>query len=125
MTESVRKTILVVEDEELLRFVISDELRDAGFEVIEASDGQEAMAVLANGAAIDLLFTDIRMPGELSGWDVAEEARNVRPDMAVIYASGFSDDDLRIVPGARFFKKPYRAMTIIETARELGVQPEA
>jgi hypothetical protein len=65
------------------------------------------------------------MPGELSGWDVAEAARNVRPDIPVLYATGFSDDELRIVPGRRFFKKRYRVTSIIDTARQLGVDPTA
>ena len=125
MVEPVRPTVLLVEDEELVRLVIGDELRDAGYEVVEASNGTEALDMLNNGAAVDLLFTDIRMPGELSGWDVAERARSVRPDIPVIYASGFSDDQQRIVPGAYYFKKPYRASAIIEAACGLGVAPAA
>jgi CheY-like chemotaxis protein len=117
--------VLLVEDEELLRLVIGEELRDRGFEVIEANDGAVAVEVLAKGASIDLLVTDIRMPGALSGWDVAEQARNLRPGLPVIYATGFSDDAPRIVPGGRFFKKPYRASAIIDAARELGVCPSA
>lgn len=118
-----KPTVLFVEDEDLLRLVISDELRDAGYDVIEASDGGDAVRVLESDGSVDLLFTDIRMPGALSGWDVAEEARSLRPDLPVIYATGYSDDALRIVPGGRFFKKPYKATAIVEAARELGVPP--
>lgn len=125
MAKSPRPNVLLVEDEELLRLVIGEELRDGGFEVIEASDGAVAMDVLAKQASIDLLVTDIRMPGVLSGWDVAEQARTLRPGLPVIYATGFSDDAPRIVPGGRFFKKPYRASAIIDAARELGVCPSA
>ena len=125
MIGPVRPTVLLVEDEELVRLVIGDELRDAGYEVLEASNGTEAVDILNNAAAVDLLFTDIRMPGELSGWDVAERARSVRPDIPVIYASGFSDGQPRLVPGACYFKKPYRARAIIEAACGLGVAPAA
>lgn len=125
MTPSARPTILVVEDEALLRLVIADELRDAGFAVVEANDGGEAIDVLTKQLPVDLLFTDIRMPGDLSGWDLAEQARDLRPNIPVIYATGFSDDAPRLVPGARLFKKPYRASTIIDAAHELGVLPRA
>jgi CheY-like chemotaxis protein len=113
--------VLLVEDEALLRLVMADELQDAGFAVIQASDGHGALQMLSDQGSVDLLFTDIRMPGGLSGWDVAEQARLLRPDIAVIYATGFSDDAPRIVPGARFFKKPYRASAVVDAARELGV----
>ena len=116
-----KPTVLVVEDEELLRIIVNDELREAGFEVMEAEDGGKALAILTSGRRVDLLFTDIRMPGGLSGWDVAEQARALRPDLPVIYATGFSDECPRIVEGARFFKKPYRPSAIIDAARELGV----
>lgn len=125
MAEPDSPTVLLVEDEALLRIVIGDELRDAGFEVIEAGDGGEALRFLADGVRVDLLFTDIRMPGEASGWDVAERARKLRPDIPVIYATGYSEDPLRIVPGGKFFKKPYAVHAIIEAARELGVAAPA
>lgn len=121
MSLTEEPTVLFVEDEELLRFVIAEAMRDAGFEVIEVGDGESALAVLSNGSKVDLLFTDIRMPGPLNGWDVAERARALRPNIPVIYATGFSDEELRIVPEGRFFKKPYRASAIVEAARDLGV----
>lgn len=123
MTTSGRPAVLIVEDEELVRLIIAEELREAGFEVIEVEDGPRAVEVLRSGEAIDLLFTDIRMPGSLTGWDIAEEARNLRPDIAVIYATGFSEEALRIVPGGLFFKKPYRASAIVDAAQSLGVSP--
>jgi CheY-like chemotaxis protein len=123
MAASAKPIVLLVEDEALLRLIMADELRDAGYEVIEASDGGGAMEILKEQASVDLLFTDIRMPGALSGWDVAERARDLRPHIRVIYATGFSEDAPRVVPGALFFKKPYRASAIIDAARALGVAP--
>lgn len=125
MASSAKPTLLLVEDEDLLRLVIADELRDAGFDVIEAGEGAAAIEVLRNGSAVDLLFTDIRMPGQLNGWDVAEQARHLRPDIPVIYATGYSEDAPRIVPQGRLFRKPYRAGAIIAAAGELGVFPSA
>ena len=123
--EPTRPTVLLVEDEALLRMIIADELLDAGYSVVEASDGQRALEMLTEHSSVDLLFTDIRMPGGLSGWDVAEQARALCPNIPVIYATGFSDDRPRVVPGARFFRKPYRASAIVDAARELGVSPSA
>lgn len=123
MTACDKPVLLMVEDEELLRLVIVDELREAGFHVIEAANGAAALELLTDDQPIDLLFTDIRMPGALTGWDVAEQARNLRPELAVIYATGFSENAPRLVSGSRFFKKPYRVNAIIEAARDLGVSP--
>jgi two-component system, response regulator PdtaR len=116
-----KPVILFVEDEELLRDVIAEELRDAGFEVIEAGEAEAALQALVVAPNIDLLFTDIRMPGTTSGWDLAEQARRLRPQLAVFYATGFSEI-LRPVPDSRLFKKPYRAATIIEALAELGLR---
>jgi CheY-like chemotaxis protein len=121
MASSSKPTVLVVEDEALLRIIVTEELQEAGFEVLEAGDGHSALEILKSRCEVDLLFTDIRMPGDLSGWDVAEEARREHPHLPVIYATGYSEDPLRVVPGGRFFKKPYRASAILEAVRDLGV----
>lgn len=118
MTE-LRPRVLVVEDEMLVRLSVAEELEDAGYHVIEAADGQAALAVLHGDDRIDVVFTDIRMPGGIDGWDLAERARTIRPDIPVIYATGFSGDDLRLVPGARFLKKPYRIGDILSAIGEL------
>ena len=69
-----KSTILVVEDEPLVREIIVSELEDAGYEVLEAADGAAALALLRE-ARVDLLFTDIRLPGEVDGWMFSREAR--------------------------------------------------
>lgn len=121
MANPGKPTVLVVEDEQLLRLIIVEELKEAGFDVVEASDGSAAVDILKARGCVDLLFTDIRMPGSLTGWDVAEQARGLCKDIPVIYATGFSGEAPRVVPGGRFFKKPYRVSAIIAAARELGV----
>ncbi len=108
--------VLVVEDEFLLRDTIAEELRDAGFEVIEAGTGSEAMIHLANA---DVLFTDIRLPGSMTGWDIAERCREAHPDLPVIYATGYSHVEPRRVPGSMFFQKPYQAEQVIKAIRQL------
>lgn len=110
MAPRSRPTVLVVEDEALLRLIIVDELQEAGFDVVEASDGSEALDALNSCDGIDLLFTDIRMPGPLNGWDVAEQARNMRPGIPVIYATGFSEAAPRIASGIDDLSWPVRLL---------------
>ena len=68
---------------------------------------------------IDILFTDIRLPGSLDGWEVARVARRARAALPVIYATGYTVDRMAEVPGAIFLHKPYQPSTIVETIRRL------
>ncbi len=121
MTKPSQPTVLIVEDEDLVRDIAVTEFEDAGYAVLEAADSATAIALLSGPEVIDLLFTDIRLPGTLDGWGIAAKARVLRPEIAVIYATGFSADDPKLVPGSRFFKKPYFPVAVIEAARGLGV----
>jgi len=100
-------TILVAEDESLLRLTIVSALRDDGWTVWETSSGEEAIARLQSAADIDIVFTDIQLAGELSGWDIAEQFRALRADGKVIYASGNARNRSRQVADSLFFDKPY------------------
>ena len=111
--------ILVVEDEWLVRDVIVSYLKEAGWEVLEASTGESAIGLLENTPKIDVLVTDIQLAGDLSGWDVAEAARAVIPEVPVIYASGNLVDRSRAVANSLFFSKPYRAAAIIEACSRI------
>jgi CheY-like chemotaxis protein len=97
--------VLVVEDDELVREVAVEGLMEAGFEVVEAASAEEALARCEEHVA-DVLFTDIRLPGSLDGWDVAEQCRETNPGLPVIYATGFSHVRPRPVPGSVWFQKP-------------------
>jgi CheY-like chemotaxis protein len=109
--------VLIVEDEPLILCVAQAEFEDAGYEVIAAADGQEALAALESHPDVDVLFTDIRIPGALDGWALARSARQLVPGLAVIYATGFSQDQGLPVEGSLFFMKPYRLSRIIEAVR--------
>jgi DNA-binding response OmpR family regulator len=111
--------VLVVEDEILLREMIAEELRDAGFDVLEAADGDVASRFLLADGRIDVLFTDIRLPGRLDGWAVAQLAREHRTALPVIYASGYTVDRSAVVPDAIFLDKPYQPSLIVATIRKL------
>ena len=114
-----RNAILVVEDEALLREIIVSELDDAGFTVHEAASAQEALDVLEH-ERVCLLFTDIRMPGDMDGWDLAEEARRRRPELKVIYASGYSVQAPRLVPNSLYLGKPYRPSEVLSAIEKLS-----
>lgn len=120
-TSVPRPLLLVVEDEPLVRELIVLELEDAGYDVVEAEDGPTALAILHDRPSVSLLFTDIRLPGGLTGWDIAERARALRPDLPVIYTTGYSSDGPRLVAGAEFLRKPYRSAMVLEAIDRLGI----
>jgi two-component system, response regulator PdtaR len=111
-------TILVVEDEVLLRMVITDQLRDAGYSVIEAVNAHEATEVLRNSANIEVVISDIQMPGSMDGVDLARMIRSEYPAIKIVLASGH----LALVNWADhdgFFEKPYDADKIIRHIKAL------
>jgi CheY-like chemotaxis protein len=104
--------VLVVEDEYLIREVICCELLEAGFEVIEAANGVEAMEQLSGPLDFDVLFTDIRLGGGPDGWDVAHAFRAKYPGKPVAYASAYAPGERRPVEDSVFFPKPYRPSAV-------------
>lgn len=117
------RTILVVEDEELVRDLIARELEEAGFVVIEAATAEAGLDVLET-RPVGLLFTDIRLPGPMDGWRLAEEARACNPHLPVVYATGYSAEAPRLVAGGVFFRKPYLPSTVIAAIEKLvGGEP--
>ena len=81
-------SILVVEDEMLIRSVVSMYLRDCGFQVVEAGNADEAVRVLESGLAVDLVFSDVNMPGSMNGFGLAEWLHHQRPGLHLILTSG-------------------------------------
>jgi len=114
-----QRIALLVEDEWLIRMEIADALDDAGWIVIEAGSGEEAIALFANGGHADLLITDIRLPGELSGWDLAARLRALEPGLAVIYASANPAVEALQVAGSLFIGKPSRTSALIAACEQL------
>ena len=112
-----REVVLLVEDEVLVRAAAADMISDLGFVVLEAGDGASALAILESGARVDILFTDIGLPG-LRGDVMAGKAMVLRPGLKVVLASGYSDKDSVIgIDGAVGLEKPYDAAAL---ARALG-----
>jgi CheY-like chemotaxis protein len=111
--------VLVVEDDVLVREAIVLELEDAGLDVVTAQSGDEASFLLTKIKRIDLLLTDIRMPGRINGWVLADMARCRRPNLPVIYASGFDPQQAREVEDSIFVAKPYRTGDILAAIKKL------
>jgi DNA-binding NtrC family response regulator len=109
-------TILVVEDEPLVRLSVATELRDGGYKVIEAGTADEALITLAGDEAIDLVFCDVLMPGAKGGLTLASWMREQRPETPVILTSG-SDTVVRYFSEATipFVPKPYRLGDLLAT----------
>ena len=103
--------MLVVEDEALIRIAVADYLRDCGYRVVEAGSGDEAVAVLGKTAIrIDVVFTDVNMPGSLNGFGLAQWVRRERPDVRVILTSGITrtaEEARDLCAHGPFMAKPY------------------
>ncbi|MEO6388590.1 MAG: response regulator [Croceibacterium sp.] len=113
-------TVLLVEDEVLVRELASEDLADAGFAVTAANDADEAMEHLNRGAQFDLLFTDIRMPGAFDGWQLAANAKAMIPGIKVIYATGLDGAADNLASDERYVRKPYSLRDLGKALGDLG-----
>ena len=114
----VRKCILVVEDEFLIRCMLSEELRDADYQVIEACDATEALSVLKT-VQPDLIISDVRMPGPLNGMDLLALVRETMPTLPVIIISGHLHPAQALIEGAtQFVAKPYLLEAVVEAVQK-------
>ena len=118
---AVRKpVVLVVEDELLIRTLALEMVEEAGFEVIEACDADEAIRILESRQDIRAVFTDIHMPGSMDGLRLARAVRDRWPPVALIVTSGvanLADGDLPT--GGRFLRKPYLLSEVGTALRDL------
>lgn len=113
-----RQCVLVVEDELLIRTILGDELRDAGFHVIEAFNGDEAVVVLKS-VVPDLIITDVRMPGSLDGMGLFALVRASFPTLPVIITSGHMRPDLAINDRVtQFVAKPYSMEFVVKVVQD-------
>ena len=116
--------VLFVEDEYLLREATREDLEELGLTTTCVCDCDEGWTVLTSDAQIDVLLTDIRTPGHLDGWQLARQAREIRPDLRVIYISGYSANGLQLVPGGKLLQKPYRFDELKAALSDLVAQPD-
>jgi CheY-like chemotaxis protein len=118
---------LLVDDNEAMREVAAMQLQTLGYEVIVAETPAEALDVLRSPRSIDLLLTDIVMPG-LDGRELAIKARELRPQLAVLFTSGFTESTIAASLSAEFsghiLSKPYRQIDLAKRLRDLFSQME-
>jgi CheY-like chemotaxis protein len=117
------RRLLLVEDEILVRDTLADELREEGFDVIEAGTGDEAIRLLEQRTDFDVVCTDVRMPGKADGIDVAVCARGRMPSVPVLVVSGYASELGRrldvLAPPSAFLAKPFRFSDVSGTLRRL------
>ena len=113
------RKVLVVEDDELVRELATGQLETAGFEVVEARTGEDAVERF-RAEAPDYLLTDINLPGALDGGDVAERCRAVQPELPIVYFTCDTFVEGRPMPGSRYVRKPYLSSQLVAAFAELA-----
>jgi DNA-binding NtrC family response regulator len=115
--------VLVVEDEVLIRSLFAEALRDVGCQVVEAARADEALAYIGSGGMVDVVFSDVRMPGALDGVELARRLGHLKPSLPVILTSGHLR--LEDMDGScLFLPKPYRLERAVAAVFEvLGLEP--
>lgn len=117
------EVILAVEDDDIVRKLVVDNLDKLGYRVLEAADGAAALEILRSSARIDLLFTDVILPGGMTGLELAEESRTLRPGLRVLFTSGYTKSSTvhqgKIDESVHLLSKPYRREELNRKIREV------
>ncbi|MBB4359135.1 signal transduction histidine kinase/CHASE3 domain sensor protein/ActR/RegA family two-component response regulator [Bradyrhizobium sp. CIR18] len=120
--EGGAETIFVVEDDNLVRNFVTAQLESLGYKTVAAPDGKSALELIAAGQPFDLLFTDVVIPGGMSGRDLADEVAKLRPGVKVLYTSGYTDNAIvhhgKLDDGVMLLTKPYRRNQLAEMIRK-------
>ncbi|MCK1268895.1 MULTISPECIES: PAS domain S-box protein [unclassified Bradyrhizobium] len=120
--EGGHETILVVEDDRLVRDYVLAQLHSLGYVTLQAANAAEALAIVAAGKPFDLLFTDVIMPGKMNGRQLADELQRTRPDLRVLYTSGYTENAIihhgRLDSGVLLLAKPYRKSDLARAIRK-------
>jgi CheY-like chemotaxis protein len=115
-------TVLIVEDEPLVRMLAIEEFEEIGFKVYAAHDAASALDMLERIEPLELLFTDIQMPGPGDGWHIGRRARELRPGIAIIYATGYGGDHAEPVEDSTTVRKPYLFADIKAALHRVGIE---
>lgn len=126
LVQNSQQTILVVEDNDLVRQYAVSQLRDAGYQVLAAADGHQALNWLASAQQIDLLFTDVLMPGGVTGYELAQQAQQLRKNLPVLYTSGYTENAFTEEPGQNssvaILNKPYHRAALLNSVTQMLVK---
>jgi PAS domain S-box-containing protein len=117
------ETVLVIDDEPTIRMVIAEVLADSGYSALQAGDGTSGLRILQSDARVDLLITDVGLPGGLNGRQIADAARIKRPDLKVLFITGFADNAVigngHLPAGMQVITKPFAMNDMAARVREL------
>lgn len=117
------ETVLIVDDEPTVRMLVAEILSDLGYNALEAEDGASGLKVLNSGVRIDLLVTDVGLPGGLNGRQVADAARSIRPGLKVLFITGYAENAVlshgHLDPGMHVMTKPFAMDALATRIREL------
>jgi CheY-like chemotaxis protein len=117
------ETVLVVDDEPTIRMLIIEVLEELGYVAIEAAEGAAGLKILQSNASIDLLITDVGLPGGMNGRQMADAGRIVRPDLKVLFITGYAETaiigDGRLAPGMQVLTKPFTMKALANRIRSL------
>jgi PAS domain S-box-containing protein len=115
------EVVLVVDDEPTIRMLVAEVLADCGYAVIEAPDGPAGLRVLESNARIDLLITDVGLPGGMNGRQVADAARALRPELKVLFVTGYAENSLmtQLGKGVSVLTKPFQMEVLATKIREI------
>jgi CheY-like chemotaxis protein len=119
--EGGNEVVLVVEDDALVRRYVITQIQGLGYTTLQASNAAEALDVIGKAAAIDLLFTDVIMPGSMNGRQLVDEALKRRPSLKTLYTSGYTENAIvhhgRLDSGVLLLAKPYRQADLARMIR--------
>ena len=129
VVETGNERILLVEDDELVRTHVGRQLQDLGYSVVDVDSGIEALEILKQDKAFDLLFTDIVMSGGMNGRQLSEEAAKLVPELPVLFMSGYTENAIvhngRLDPGVQLIAKPFRRRELAARLRAILAAPNA
>src|SRR5262249_19585238 len=118
-----KETILAVEDDAMVRNYVVTQLQSLGYTTLAAADARAALAIAEQDVKIDLLFTDVIMPGAMNGRELAQELTRRRPGLMVLFTSGYTENAIvhhgRLDPGVALLNKPYRKTDLARKIREV------
>jgi len=122
VVEGSHETILVVEDDKLVRDYVLTQLHSMGYVTLDAANAAEALAIVEAGKEFDLLFTDVIMPGAMNGRQLANALRKTRPGLKVLFTSGYTENAIihhgRLDTGVLLLAKPYRKSDLAAMTRK-------
>ena len=117
------KTVLIVDDEPTVRMLVIDVLEDLGFTVLEAGDGAAGLRILQSDTPVDLLVSDVGLPGGMNGRQLADAARQLRPELKILFITGYAENAVvgngHLEPGMAVLAKPFAMSSLANKVRDI------